>query len=96
MTRTAVAAPPADDRERLRQLLWALLQQRLGQRSLKLAVTTIRLDGVLGQELRCHDHGLVAWSRTSMMGDVIAAHVRRHHVVPDGLGSPSDRELDRG
>lgn len=28
-TRTAVAAPPADERDRLRRLLWKLLQKRL-------------------------------------------------------------------
>ena len=47
-----------------------------------------RLDGVVGTEVICRQHGRVAWVRTSEVDGVVATHVRKKHVLTmSGLGS---------
>jgi hypothetical protein len=49
-----------------------------------ITTTTARMDGVLGTDVVCEDHGRIGWVRTSLANALIAAHVQTHHVLTKG------------
>lgn len=54
-------------------------------------VRLARLGGVLGREITCDDHGLIAWCRAALVHPIIAMHVRETHTLD--LGGSSSRAI---
>lgn len=49
-----------------------------------------RVDGVLGTDVHCRQHGRLGWVRTSLVRAIIAEHVRSHVAHHGGysIGGP--------
>lgn len=44
-----------------------------------------RVDGVLGSDVQCRQHGRLGWVRTSLVAALIAGHVRSHVIHHGGV-----------